>query len=54
MKNETRMCPKCGRTYTEYPAVSRENNEDICPDCGMKEAIEAFIKAQDSKKEATA
>ena len=43
MKTETRTertCPKCGKTYTERPALSREDNEAlICSDCGTREAL---------------
>lgn len=40
MKNTKRICPKCGKTYLDYPAVSREDNRtEICPDCGVKEAM---------------
>lgn len=35
-----KFCPRCGRTYTEYPALSRYDNETyICPDCGVEEAM---------------
>ena len=35
-----KFCPRCGRTYTEYPAVSRYDNKTyICPDCGVEEAM---------------
>ncbi len=35
-----KFCPRCGRMYTEYPAVSRYDNETyICPDCGVEEAM---------------
>ena len=38
-----RVCPRCGRTYTEYPALSRVDNETaICPDCGTKEALDSL------------
>lgn len=40
-----RTCPRCGKTYYEYPALSRKDNKtEICPACGMREAIEAFEK----------
>lgn len=46
MKKELRICPKCGREYSERPALSRvDNKTDICPDCGIKEALEAYAKA---------
>lgn len=42
MENRRRMCPLCGRSYTEPPALSRKDNTtDICPDCGMLEALAA-------------
>ncbi len=41
MKNEIRICPRCGKEYTDYPALSRRDNEtEICPDCGTREALE--------------
>ena len=46
-----RICPNCGKQYTNYPALSRKDNKTkICPDCGTKEAIEdyrKFIKKND-------
>ena len=44
-ENVTRMsvCPKCGKTYFDRPALSREDNETlICPDCGTREALESI------------
>lgn len=41
MKNEPRVCPVCGKTYYAAPALSRRDNAtEICPDCGMQEAID--------------
>lgn len=38
-----RVCPRCGRPYTDYPALSRKDNETlICPDCGTREALEGI------------
>ena len=46
MKREETMmcvCPRCGGTYTEHPALSRVDNETlICPDCGVREALESI------------
>lgn len=40
---EIRLCPKCGRRYTEHPALSRTDNETlICPDCGTREALDSI------------
>lgn len=37
-----RTCPKCGREYTAPPALSRDDNKtEICPMCGLKEALDA-------------
>ena len=41
MKTENKVCPRCGKTYTGYPAVSRNGLGDICPSCGRIEAFEA-------------
>ena len=38
----TAVCPKCGKTYTGYPATSRADNKtEICPECGTREALDA-------------
>ena len=40
-------CPKCGKYYIGYPALSRKDNKTkICPSCGIKEAIYYFIERQ--------
>ncbi len=40
-----RICPKCGREYDEHPAISRvDDKTEICPECGIAEALEAFAK----------
>lgn len=37
---KTRICPVCGKSYTDHPALSRRDNEtQICPDCGTREAL---------------
>lgn len=41
MKRQS-ICPKCGREYTEPPAISRADNKtEICPECGTREALAA-------------
>ena len=46
MKAEIRelsVCPLCGKTYAEPPALSREDNETlICPDCGTRQALDSI------------
>lgn len=38
-----RMCPLCGRLYSEPSALSRTDNETfICPDCGTRQALESI------------
>ena len=39
----TGICPKCGQSYKGRPALSREDNKMlICPDCGVREALESI------------
>lgn len=43
--NVTRLsiCPRCGKPFTEAPALSRLDNEGlICPDCGTREALDSI------------
>ena len=51
-KNEPKVCPLCGRTYTEVPALSRKDNTTpICPDCGTRESLEAIgISPEEQEK----
>ena len=45
--DEERLCPKCKKYFTSYPAISRKDNKtEICPECGVREAIEQCTKAQ--------
>lgn len=40
-----RKCPKCGKKYYDYPALSREDNKtEICSECGIREALATFSK----------
>ena len=40
MKDKRKLCPRCGEKYTGYPSLSRVDNEtDICPECGLIEAM---------------
>ena len=49
-----RICPVCGRFYTKPPALSsRGNTTDICPDCGMMEALAAMPKWWEGPAERT-
>ena len=55
MKSEIRepgICPKCGCSYPERPAISRVDNQTvICPDCGTREALESIgISAEEQEK----
>ena len=43
-KGIIRICPKCKKEYSGYPAISRRDNRtEICSDCGVAEAFEDFI-----------
>lgn len=44
------ICPKCGKPYTEPPALSRTDNETlICPDCGTREALDSLGVSQEEQ-----
>ena len=44
-------CPKCDKDFYDTPALSREDNKtEICPECGMKEALEAYYKLGEDYK----
>ena len=46
MSDQQRICPNCGRKYSECPALSRKDNETlICADCGTKEALAEYLQA---------
>ena len=37
-----KLCPKCGKEYSEHSALSRDDNKtENCPDCGILEALAA-------------
>ena len=43
-----RICPVCGKSYSDYPALSRRDNKtEICPECGMQEALDDFYGFRD-------
>nr|DAP22989.1 MAG TPA: 50S ribosomal subunit [Caudoviricetes sp.] len=46
------VCPRCGRSFCEPPALSRLDNETlICPDCGTREALDAIgIDAEEQEQ----
>ena len=49
-----KKCPKCGKTYTDFPALSRRDNKTyICPDCGVDEAMEDYFKAMSKQESLT-
>lgn len=53
-KTKARICPVCGRAYTEPPALSRrDNTTDICPDCGVMEALAAMPRRREGPAERT-
>lgn len=42
-ERQTRICPICGKEYTDIPAISRLDNVTIiCPDCGTRQALESL------------
>lgn len=49
---ELRVCPLCGKSYLEPPALSRTDNKTlICPDCGTRQALGSIgISAEEQEK----
>lgn len=44
-------CPKCGNVYSARPALSREDGVGyICPDCGVREALESIGCGPDAQE----
>lgn len=43
MSSDIKQCPRCGNYYTDYPALSRYYNVDICPACGLDEALRGMV-----------
>jgi hypothetical protein len=40
MIRNVKICPSCGKEYTDPPAISRRDNKtEICSKCGTLEAI---------------
>lgn len=49
--NKIRICPLCGKTYSDPPALSRTDNETpICPDCGTRQALESISVSADEQE----
>jgi len=50
-KHDVRICPICNKKYLAYPAISRKDNKtEICPSCGIDEAILDLIKNSKNNK----
>jgi ribosomal protein S27AE len=42
---EKKKCPRCGESYTGFPALSRvDNKTDICSPCGTQEGLDDFYR----------
>jgi RNA polymerase subunit RPABC4/transcription elongation factor Spt4 len=48
--SEKRICPICGKEYTDAPAVSRKDGSDICLECGAEEALDDWFWANYRKE----
>ena len=45
------VCPRCGKTTEDYPAISRRDNETkICSQCGLDEALIDFTNHKENVK----
>ena len=46
-----KRCPECGREYEARPAISRKDNvTPICPDCGIRQALEGIGVAPEERE----
>ena len=42
-------CPRCKKDTAEFPAISRRDNKtEICPDCGVAEAMADYYNLPDN------
>ena len=47
-----RICPACGGPLTAHPALSRiDNKTEICPDCGLIEALSMIGMDEDDQRQ---
>lgn len=45
-------CPICGQQYSGHPALSRlDNSTLICPDCGIRQALESLGISEQEKND---
>ena len=52
MTTKIKVCPVCGKEYSEHPAISRKDNKtEICSLCGRLEAVEQFLNDNMEGKE---
>lgn len=43
-KQAHKICPRCNREYSGYPALSRvDNKTEICSECGVAEALDDYF-----------
>lgn len=42
IKLDRKKCPRCGKFYSGFPALSRRNDVYICSRCGVEEALFDF------------
>lgn len=51
-KAKPRVCPICGKTYYDVPAISRiDALTPICPDCGTRQALDSIgISKEEQEK----
>ena len=45
------ICHKCKQKYSQHSAIFEiDNKTNICPTCGIKEALIQFIKQQNAPR----
>ena len=51
---EERICPKCGRTYTEHPALSRTDNKTLILTAESERLWKAWVFPRKNRKKSSA
>ena len=49
--DQIKICPKCKKKYSQHCAISGiDNKTNICPTCGIIEALIQFTKQQNTPR----
>ncbi len=46
-----KICPRCGQIYRTRSAIARDGSGDICPDCGIFDALDSIGMGKTKQQE---